>query len=161
MSISVAKKIRIALLVVACITFIVGIVLSKKADEKDARDLSKITAEVIGKETHFNEYEKGYTTGMYYIDLTYTIKNSGRSTWCYLEVTTFVYDKNDRNIGKIKSTFGESYGPSDLKLAPGESVKQYTQLKDNIPDDFFVTLYDSDLSDLKFECQITYGSYIK
>ncbi|MBR3436410.1 MAG: hypothetical protein IKG97_01510 [Lachnospiraceae bacterium] len=159
MNLRTLKIIRIILLVLACIAFFVGIGLSQKAEKARKTDLSKINVKIVGKECYYNQFEAPYTNGYYHILLTYELTNKTKVDWKYLSVETIVYDKNGKTIGSLTAEFGNSYGASNLKLKVGEKATRDSELKDNMPSTFFMTLYDSDLSDLTFESEITYGTY--
>ena len=88
-------------------------------------------------------------------------KNKAKVDWRYLSITTYVYDKDGTSLGTITSEFGSRYGDSDLRLKVGGTVIKKSGLKDNQPDKFFTTLYESDLSELRFESEVTYGVYIE
>lgn len=143
----VTKIIRIVLLVIACITFFVGLSFSKIASDKAAHDLSKIKVSITQKSTSSSE-----------VYLTYEIKNNTKVNWSYLEIKTYVYDKSGNSLGAITATLGTNYSNSDLKLEKGKKISKKVTLKyDN--SDFMQTLYDANLSDLVFESEVTYGSY--
>ena len=159
MKVETAKTIRFILLIIACIALFRGIVLSVDAGKEAARDTSNIIITVTDKKSYYNEHESSYGNGYYHIDLTYSITNKTKVGWKYLQVIAHVYDKNGKSLGTINSDFGTAYGPLDLNLGVGETVTNKVSLKDNQPDDFFAALYQYNLSDLKFEFDITQGTY--
>lgn len=159
MNVKTAKTIRIILLVIACIACIVGVTISQKAAKEAATDVSKINVQITDRDCYYNQNESPYTNGCYHIDFTYKITNNTKVDWGYLKITTYVYDKSGKQLGTITSEFGSSYGSSDLKLKVGETVTKSSGLKDNRPNDFFAALYETPLSDLRFESEVTYGSY--
>lgn len=158
-SIERVKKIRIILLVIACIACFVGASKSRAAEKKAATDVSKIKVQIVDKECYHKAAESEYRSGYYYVDLTYKITNRTKTTWSYLNITTYVYDKDGKSLGTITSEFGSTYGTSDLKLKAGGTVTQSSSFKSNQPDDFFATMYVSDLSELVFESEVTYGRH--
>lgn len=161
MNVNTAKKIRTVLLVIACIACCVGFSLSQKAEKKAATDISKISVQIIDKECYYNQNESPYTNGCYHIDFTYKIINNAKVDWRYLVITTYVFDKDGTSLGTITSEFGSPYGSSDLKLKVSDTITKKAGFKDNQPDSFFSTIYESELSDLKFESEVTDGTYIK
>ena len=156
MNVKTAKTIRIILLVIACIACIVGVNISQKAAKEAATDVSKINVQITDRDCYYNQNESPYTNGCYHIDFTYKITNNTKVDWVYLKITTYVYDKSGKQLGNITSEFGSS---SNFKLKVGETVTKSSGFKDNQPDDFFTALYETPLSDLKFESKVTYGSY--
>ncbi len=161
MNLKTAKTIRKILLIVACVAFIAGVSMSQQAAKEAATDLSKISVKITDKECYYNQNETYYINGCYHIDFTYEIKNKAKVDWRYLSITTYVYDNDGTSLGTITSEFGSHYGDSDLRLKVGGTVIKKSGLKDNQPDKFFTTLYESDLSELRFESEVTYGVYIE
>ena len=121
MNLGRAKLIQIILLVICCITFIVGLGLSKRAGEERAHDLSKVKVEIESKEVYFNPEERGYRNGAYHIRLQYVIQNNTSRTICTVYVETTVYDQNGKELGTIKTSFGDGTNEG-LWLKPGQSV---------------------------------------
>lgn len=163
MNVKVAKKIRIILLAIACIACATGVDLSQNAAKEAAIDVSKINVQITGK----NSYHKGnvgtYMYGCNYIDFIYKITNNTKVDWAYLEITTFVYDKNGESLGTIISEFGQSDGSSEFNVKVGETVtKDYSFEEDaDNPSDFFMKLYEYDFSEFEFKTEVTNGAYYK
>ena len=156
MNVKTAKVIRIVLLVVACITVIVGIKKSQKAAKEAATDVSKINVQITDMNCHQEQND-----GRYYIDFSFQITNKTNVDWGYLKVQTHVFDKNGTSLGTITSEFGQSKRSSDLILKVGETVTKESSIAENAnsPGDFFMSIYESNFSDLRFESEVTYGSY--
>ena len=57
MTLGKAKLIQIILLVICCITFLIGLGLSMRAGEERAHDLSKVKVELESKEVSFHPEE--------------------------------------------------------------------------------------------------------
>lgn len=163
MSVKTAKNIRIILMVIACVAVISGITNSQKAAKEAATDVSKINVQITNMNCYHKQNDGAYTYGRYYIDFTFKITNNTKVDWGYLKVTTYVYDKSGKALCTIKSEFGQSYGSSDLKLKVGETVTTDSSIAENAynPGDSFMRMYESNLSDLRFESEVTYGSYYK
>ena len=156
MSIKTLRIIRIVLLVVAVIACIIGFNLSKDAAKKAATDVSKIEVEITDKECYM---EPGYGDNHYYIDLTMKITNHTEVAWRYLDITTEVYDADDTLLGSIRSTHGTSTG-FQLKEDGSTSVVVTIDAFGSKADNLFVKVFETDLSDLRFESSVTAGDYI-
>lgn len=154
MSVKALRIIRIILLVVAVIACIVGVVKSKKA----GRDPAKIDVQITDKYRYHKENDGAWINGRYYIDYTFKITNNTTVDWKYLQIKTNVFDKNGKSLGTITSEFGSSSG---FELRAGETISQVSSIADsaNNPGEFFTTLFNSDLSDLVFESEVTSGTY--
>ncbi len=159
----VMKRIRIILLIVAIIACIAGYPIAKDAEHEAATDVTKIDIQVVDKECYFDEDSGAYMYGKYVINLKLEFTNDTDVDWSYLNVSTRVFDKDGEQLGTITSSFGSSYGDSDFLLEEDETITRKTSLSENkgYEDDFFVALYNSDLSDLVFECEVTDGRYIE
>jgi len=154
MSIKTAKIIRIILLVIACHAAFYGVISSQNAAKKAATSLSKIEVQVVNlKRSHSNELK--------YIDLTFRLTNKTKVEWGYLEVKTYVYDRNGKLLGTLTSKFGRSYGTSDFYLFAKESLTRDASIKENSfnSSEFFLSLYNTNFTDLRFEPEVTYGIY--
>ena len=68
-SIERVKKIRIILLVTACIACFVGASKSRAAEKMAATDVSKIKVQIVDKECYHKAAESEYRSGYYYVDL--------------------------------------------------------------------------------------------
>lgn len=166
MSIEITKRMRIILLVIASIMLIVGFVKTgidlaqkQEAEKEAATDVSKIKVEFLKKKSYYKSSEGQYGMGYYHVDYTCRFVNNTKADWTYLSLETSVYDKNGKELGTITSSFGSSYGTSDFRLKVGESLLETVNLKDTQMYGLFETLYNSDISSLRFETKITYGTY--
>ena len=157
MRVKVLRIVRIILLAAAVIACVAGVVKTKKA----GRDVSKIDVQITAKHCYHKENDGAWINGRYYIDYTFEIANHTNVGWKYLQITTYVSDKNGKSLGTITTEFGSSYGASDLKLRVGETVTIDSSIADsaNQPGEFFTTLFNSDLSDLVFASEVTGGTY--
>ena len=163
MTVKVAKTIRIILLVIAFFACIVGVEISQKAAKEAAIDVSKINIQITGKNSYHKDNVGTYMYGCNYVDFTYNITNNTKVDWAYLEITTFVYDKNGESLGTIISEFGQSDGSSEFNVKVGETVtKDYSFEEDaDNPSDFFMKLYEYDFSEFEFKTEVTNGAYYK
>ena len=160
MSIKALRIIRIILLGIAVIACAVGFNLSKTAAQKAATDVSKIDVEIIDKKGYV---KSDYSSKHYYIDFTFKITNRSGVEWASLDIKTEVFDKNGRSLGTITTPFGSTYGSNALGLEVGETITKVSTIdvSQNNVDDFFAAMYESDLSDLRYESRVTSGNYIK
>ena len=165
-NLKVVKAIRIILLVIACVMLFTGAIKTgiynaQKAQlEKEvATDVSKIKVEFLKKKSYYKSSEGQYGMGYYHVDYTCRFVNNTKVDWTYLSLETAVYDKSGKKVGTITSSFGSSYESSDFRLKVGESRLETINLKDTQLYGLIETLYNSDLSSLRFETKITYGTY--
>lgn len=156
MAVDSTRIIRKILLVIACVAMLVGIGLSKAAAKERAHDITKIKLQIVSKESYYNPQESPYVNGCYYIKLTYRIKNNTDSIVGGVSVKTYVYDKTGTLLATIDSSFGGDYHTMALK--PGESATKTTDISHGKPenDDAFVSLYCNELSDFRFEYEVTW-----
>ena len=160
MTLGKAKLIQIILLVICCITFIIGLGLSMRAGRARAHDLSRVKVEIQSKEVYFNSEERGYRNGAYHIRLQYVIQNNTDSTICTVYVETAVYDQNGTKIGTIKTNFGE--GSSEgLWLKPGQSVTLDSEFLAGVPvdDSFFIAFYENELTAFRIVNEATQARF--
>lgn len=153
MNVKTAKIIRIILLVVACIACIVGVSTSQRKAKEAATDVSKIKVEITDKSS--------YSDNQFNVKYTFSIKNGTKVDWSYLKITTYVYDKNGKELGTLTSELGNSYNSSNFKSEAGKTISKDVTFSSSYPDDFFTKLYESDFTDLKYESVVTYGTYLK
>lgn len=160
MNLGRAKLIQIILLVICCITFIIGLGLSKRAGEERAHDLSKVKVEIQSKEVYFNPDERGYRNGAYHIRLQYVIQNNTSRTICTVYVETTVYDQNGKELGTIKTSFGDGTNEG-LWLKPGQSVTLQSDFFESVPvdNDFFVVLYENELTEFRLVNEATQARF--
>lgn len=155
MFLKVAKKIRIAMLILACIAVAVGVPISKIAEEKAATDVSKIKIEIISKDAELkvnDGWRREYNFG-----LTYKITNGTEVKWESLDIETRVYDKKGVLLGTLTTSLGRSYSGVDLELKAGQTITRKVYLR--YEEGFSQTIFESKLSDLKFEFSVTSGTY--
>lgn len=155
MTVEKARVVRIVLFVVACLTFVYGLIKSQGADNARAHDLSKIVVELQSKNVYFNSDEDGYRNGAYHINIQYSIHNNTSHTICTLYVETFVYDKKGKELGTLKTTFGEGSNEG-LWLEPGKTVTIESDYFESVPvdNDFFIVLYENKLSTFRIENKV-------
>ena len=87
----------------------------------------------------------------YYVYTDYEITNNTAQTIDYIEVVTYVTDKNGKSLGTITSCFGSLYGSNTLNLKAHNSTIQETYLseyKSEQIDDFFVAIYNNGIKEL-------------
>ncbi len=147
----VVRVINIILFVVALISCMPGYHRAKIAEREAATDMSRIQVEIVEKKSYFDESNQKYC-----VDITYEFENKTKVDWDYLSLTTYVYDRSGKSLGTITSKFGYS---SSFKLKAGQTIKQDSQFAEYYLDDFFKTLYESNLSELVLETEVTYGGY--
>lgn len=152
MNYNVAKKIRVILLVIACITVIVGFFLSKTYEDKAAHNPENIKIEMISCESKYDDAN-------YYVYMGYKIDNSTKATIDYIAITTYISDKDGKSIGTITSDFGSIYSDSALNLDPEKEVIKETYLSERQAayshSDMFIELYNNGIEDLVITYEIT------
>ena len=87
----------------------------------------------------------------YYVYTDYEITNNTAKTIDYIEVVTYVTDKNGKSLGTITSSFGSLYGSNTLNLKAHNSIIKETYLseyKSEQIDSFFVALYNNGIKEL-------------
>lgn len=153
MKLGLVKKIRTILLVVACISFCVGLALSQEKNKERAHNPKDIEIEII-------DCESGADNRSYYVNLEYKITNDTKEELYCVNVTASFKDKNGDLIGTVTSTHGSQMGYAALKLGSDESTKQQVQLSEyqsaSSYDDIFVELYNNGIEDMEIEYEITY-----
>lgn len=150
-----AKKFQIILLVIACIVFIVGLVLSSKAEKERAHNIEDIEIKIV------DSYKKS-EGNHYYVYTDFKITNDTKETLEYLEVTTYFTDKNGKSIGHMTSSFGSNWSwDSGLALESGESVTTTTYLEESYYNwgTLFEALYENGVSAYDVRYEITYASW--
>lgn len=160
MSYKILRTVRIALSIIAiitcCICVIVKTVSARKAEKAAATDISKISVMFTEKESRYGSSSNYYDTN-YHIAYTMKITNNTKVDWAYLEITTKIYSKNNEFLGSISSTVGAKRDDYILKV--GETAKSITEIEASRPDAFFKELYESELSDLIYKSEVTFGRY--
>ena len=150
MNLKKAKTIRTLLLVIACITLMVGFFQSAAADKVRKHNPEKIDIEIA-------QIESKYDSSKYYVVMDYEISNNTSVKLDYVKVITYVYDIDDRRLGTITSEFGNSYSNS-INVQSGGSVIQSTSLSANQNSssftDVFVELYNNGMTNARFEYEI-------
>lgn len=135
------KKIRIFLLIVACIVLFVGLIRSCVANI--GRQHNPVDIEVVLLQTKSQETDDAYN-----ILCTYRITNNTGATIKNIVADTIIKYKNGNDLGSIRAKWW-----SDLHLNPGESRQVEIYLtyrkKDMFPaDDLFVELYNNGLGNV-------------
>ena len=145
-------KIQKIVLVITCVFFIVGLVLSSQAENKRAHNVDKIDIEILS-------YEQKTDDRYYYIYFDYKITNRGKATVDYVQIKTTFLDKNGKTIGSMTSTLGASYESEALNIEKGKNVIMETYLKESQTSpyisDLFIELYNHELSDYTVTHTIT------
>ena len=159
MKTEVTNKIRTVLYVIVCIAFLIGLCLSAAAENKAATDPTRIQVTIVDKTCRTEPDDWSYGT-KYCIDYTYEIKNPTKSDWCALTIKTYVYDKNGTSLGTLTTDFGSS-GSGEFRIRSGETMTKVAHFENSDPDAFYQQLYQSDLENLTFESEVSYGTYIR
>ena len=152
MKIEKIKKIQIALLVIASILFIVGLVLSNKAGKERAHNVEDISVKIVEDYTAV----KG---NRYYVYTDFEIRNNSKETVKCIQVTSYFTDKNGRSIGTMTSTFGSNWSwDGGLELDAGKTVINTTYLEQSYSnwESLFEKLYKNGVSSYDVRYEITY-----
>ena len=148
-----AKKIQIALLIIACVVFVVGLILSSKAEKEKAHDVGAIGIEIVNDHTE----NEGKT---YYVYTDFKIYNGTEATLKYLTVVTYFTDKEGKAIGSMTSSFGSSLSWEDgLALDSKEDVIRTSYLQESYSKwgQLFEELYENGVSSYDVRHEITYA----
>lgn len=148
MNFKIAKKIRVFLLVVACIMSIVGLNLSNNYAKARAHNPEDIKIKIISCESKYDENATFYVNGCYYVYFNYEIINETSADIDYIDVVAHYTDHSGKSIGNITTSFG-GYDSSSMNLKAGTKQIHETYISENRPeeDQFFTTLYNSDFSE--------------
>ena len=147
------EKIRVIhawLLILSCITFVVGLVLTKTATDKRNHDVEDIAIRIANIETQIDE---GYYSTDYYVYMAFEIDNNTKATLEYLNVVFYFTDNNGKSIGKITSTFG-----NEMKsIEKGEKgiTTSYISESGEKWDSLFYELYYNGLENCNVSYEIT------
>lgn len=145
-----ATAILSAILIAAAL--IVGIPLKNKIDH----DVNRIKIDIVDMSSAYNPNEPVYINGRYYIYFDFEIKNGTGVGIDYMEVVTYVEDKNGKSIGQITSSFG-GYDSSSMNLEKKDTVIKEIYLAEHQPEKnaFFSTIYDTEVDEWSFTHKIT------
>ena len=148
------KKIQIFLLVIACIMFIVGLVLSTNAEKARAHDVEDIDVVIV------NDYTED-SGNRFYVYTDFKITNNTKKTLEYLQVVTYFTDKNGKAIGTMTSDFGSRWDwDTGLLLDAGQSVTKTTYLEEYYNwGSLFEHLYENGVSSYDVRYEITYARW--
>ena len=151
-------KISKILLIIACIVFVIGLILTHIEIQRVNHNAADIRVELKSVTPKIDT--SGYSPD-YYVYMDFEIKNNTQATLEYISVTTYLTDENGKSIGYITSTFGSSYS-NKLNLAPGEStvITNYLQAYGSNWGSVFEELYYNGLSSCNTRSEITYASWI-
>ena len=149
-------KISKILLIIACIVFVIGLILTYIEIQRVNHNPADISVELNSVTPKIDT--SGYSPD-YYVYMDFEIKNNTQATLEYISVTTYLTDENGKSIGYITSTFG-SYS-NKLNLAPGEStvITNYLRTSGSNWGSVFEELYYNGLSNCEVESEITYVSW--
>ena len=151
MNFKTANTIRKILLIIACISFIVGLVWSHQYMRKKAHNPEDIKITLL-------ESESKYDDKYYYVYMDFKIENDTDATIDYLAITTYFTDKQGKEIGTMTSTYG-GYHSSALNLKPSEKVIKETYLSEfktkSSYSDLFTRLYLNGIEDITITYEIT------
>lgn len=145
---SIGGRVAIAW-VLTVILVIASIFTGFSAVKQNLHSPKHVNISVVDKEERYDPDASPYINGCYYIDLEYQI-NSEKLGVEYINVKVHITDKGGTELGVITSSL------SYLDVQKGEDALVTTTLQENQPDEneFFTTLYQTDLSDLGFEFEI-------
>ena len=152
MSYELAKKLRIILLVIACLVLVACLPIAKEKDKARTHNPEKIEIQMLSCTP---ESDDTY----YYATMDFEIKNKTGSTIDYIEVTTYFSDKNGKSIGTMTSNFGATYSSSSLNLKANDKAIKEIYLSERKSasyfDSLFVELYENGIDDLVITHEIT------
>lgn len=116
---------------------------------QDLHSPKYVEISVTNKAESYDSDASPYINGCYYVELDYQIKTQKLGVE-NIEMLVHVADKKGNELGTIKSSL------SYMELKKGETTTMTVTLKENRPEDneFFVMLYQTDLSELEFEFEI-------
>lgn len=151
------------LLVLAVIALIGGVTGSGKENRTKRHDPADIRVRLTAKTAEYHPNESGYINGCYYIYFDFKLTNRTDATLDYVEIQTTVCDKDGKELGTLHSSFGAirqfEKQSGLLELAPGKSAEKQTYLKENQPEGFFVTVYNTPYEELNFSCKVLSASF--
>ncbi len=148
-------KISTILLVIACIVFIIGLVLTNIEIQKADHNVDDITIEMKNITT---KVEQGYYNTDYYVYMDFEIRNNTRAQLDYFEVTSYLTDENGKSLGYITSNFGSSYSYSNqLNLESGENtvITNYLTESGTNWGTVFAELYNNGIQNCSVRHEIT------
>lgn len=150
------KAVTILSIVLIAAALIVGIPLKSKIDH----DVNRIKIDIVNMSSSYNHNESVYINGRYYIYFDFEIKNGTGAGIDYMEVVTYVEDKNGKSIGQITSSFGGYYS-SSMNLEKKDTVIKEIYLAEHQPEKnaFFSTMYDTKLDEWSFTHKVTSVSF--
>ncbi len=149
-----AKKKNTVILsaVLIAVALIVGIPLKNKIDH----DVNRIKIDIVDMTSAYNPNEPVYINGRYYIYFNFEIKNGTGVAIDYMEVVTYVEDKNEKSIGQITSSFG-GYDSSSMNLEKKDTIIKEIYLAEHQPEKnaFFSTMYNTEVEEWRFTHKVT------
>ena len=146
------RKIRRFFTITIILRLIFGIPLKNKLDHS----IDRIEIKIVDMSSAYKSNVKYSVNGCYYIYFNYELTNHAGVTIDYIQFVTYVEDKTGKSIGQITTSFG-GYGTSTMNLEKKDTVILESYLSENQPEanDFFSTLYDSNIEDWTFTYKIT------
>lgn len=145
------KKYQTFVLIVTCILFIVGLVLSSKATKERKHDIDDISVKILTSETAQDGYK-------YYVNMDFEIENDSETTLAYIEIIVRFTDKNGKQIGTMTSSFGSGNG---MSLESGEKVILSSYLSEAGTNwgTLFSQLYENGVEAYELEYEVTYARW--
>lgn len=139
----------------AVIISIVLIIFSVIAIRKATHSVNSIKIDIVS--THSTTDDR-----YCYIYTDYKITNNTAVAIDYLEIITYVSDKNGKSLGTMTSSFGSSSGNRTLNLGSHESTvqeKYFSEYISNYMDSLFVSIYNNGIDNLRFKHEILYVTW--
>lgn len=154
MNIETFGKIQKFLLVVACIAFLVGLILTKMATDERNHNVADISIRIVDVSSKIKE---GYSSSDYYVYMDFEIENNTEAALDSLNVTFYFRDKNGKSVGKLTSSFGGNT-PAIKSGKKGIETSYISEYGDKW-DSLFYELYHNGLENCSVIYEITGASW--
>lgn len=141
----------VLLVIIIISSLAIGITMNNDKKSKALHTAEHFSIQVTSKTQEYDPNVSKYINGCYYIYFTYKVES--KEIGCeYMEVRTTIYDKNDKEIGTLKTSL------ENMNLDADSSKSYTTYLQDNQPgkndNTFFIAVYNAEYSELRFETEI-------
>ena len=153
---SIMKKIRIILLIVAGIAFIVGLSITGFVEQEQAHNIEDIYIDITNSKSK-------YSNSTYYVYMDFRITNKTSATLDFVKVTAYFTDRSGNLIGTTTAELGSPYDDRKLNISTGSSgtrTMHISKLKSDTQDEhLFVELYNHGLQNVTVTYEITYAEW--
>lgn len=141
----------ILLVIIIIASLVIGVTVSNNKKSEALHTAEQFSIQVTSKTQEYNPNVSPYINGCYYIYFTYKVDS--KEIGCeYMQVRTTIYDKNNKEIGTLKTSL------ENMNLDSNSSKSYTTYMQDNQPEKnnntFFIAVYNAKYSELRFETEI-------